>query len=87
MSPRTTISSQKRIERAQQMLAQTDLSLAEIAYAVGFSDQSHLARHFRRVARDYASRVSAVATLGHNEDLQGRRAMPRARQDRLIVTY
>ena len=38
---------QKRIERAQQMLAQTDLSLAEIAYAVGFSDQGHLARHFR----------------------------------------
>src|SRR6516165_5080392 len=38
---------QKRLERAQQMLAQTDLSLAEIAYAVGFSDQGHLARHFR----------------------------------------
>ena len=38
---------QKRVERAQQMLAQTDLSLAEIAGAVGFSDQSHLARHFR----------------------------------------
>jgi transcriptional regulator of acetoin/glycerol metabolism len=38
---------QKRIERAQQMLAQTDLPLAEIAYAVGFSDQGHLARHFR----------------------------------------
>jgi AraC-like DNA-binding protein len=38
---------QKRIERAQQMLAQTDLALAEIAYAVGFSDQGHLARHFR----------------------------------------
>ena len=40
---------QKRIERAQQMLAQTDLSLAEIAYAAGFSDQSHLARHFRHM--------------------------------------
>jgi len=38
---------QERIERAQQMLAQTDLPLAEIAYAVGFSDQGHLARHFR----------------------------------------
>jgi transcriptional regulator of acetoin/glycerol metabolism len=38
---------QKRVERAQEMLAQTDLSLAEIAYAAGFSDQSHLARHFR----------------------------------------
>jgi AraC-like DNA-binding protein len=40
---------QKRVERAQQMLAQTDLSLSEIAYAAGFSDQSHLARHFRQM--------------------------------------
>ena len=37
----------KRVERAQEMLAETDLSLSEIAYAAGFSDQSHLARHFR----------------------------------------
>jgi AraC-like DNA-binding protein len=40
---------QKRVERAQDMLAKTDLSLSEIAYAVGFSDQSHLARHFRQM--------------------------------------
>jgi transcriptional regulator of acetoin/glycerol metabolism len=40
---------QKRVERAQKMLAQTDLSLSEIAFAAGFSDQSHLARHFRHV--------------------------------------
>jgi transcriptional regulator of acetoin/glycerol metabolism/AraC-like DNA-binding protein len=40
---------QKRVERAQEMLVQTDLSLAEIAYAAGFSDQSHLARHFRHI--------------------------------------
>ncbi len=40
---------QKRVERAQEMLAQTDLSLSEIAYAAGFSDQSHLARHFRHI--------------------------------------
>ena len=39
---------QKRVQRAQEMLAHTALSLSEIAYAVGFSDQSHLARHFRR---------------------------------------
>ena len=37
---------QKRVERAQEMLVQTDLSLAEIAIAVGFFDQGHLARHF-----------------------------------------
>jgi AraC-like DNA-binding protein len=40
---------QKRVERAQEMLAKTDLSLAEIAYAAGFSDQSHLSRHFRHM--------------------------------------
>ena len=40
---------QKRVERAQEMLVQTDLSLAEIAFAVGFFDQSHLARHFRHM--------------------------------------
>jgi AraC-like DNA-binding protein len=40
---------QKRVERAQEMLARTDLSLSEIAYATGFSDQSHLARHFRHM--------------------------------------
>ena len=40
---------QKRVERAQEMLAKTDLPLSEIAYATGFSDPSHLARHFRRM--------------------------------------
>jgi AraC-like DNA-binding protein len=40
---------QKRVERAQDMLAHSALSLSEIAYAVGFSDQSHLARHFRQM--------------------------------------
>jgi AraC-like DNA-binding protein len=39
----------KRVERAQEMLVQTDLPLAEIAYAVGFVDQGHLARHFRHL--------------------------------------
>jgi transcriptional regulator GlxA family with amidase domain len=40
---------QKRVERAREMLVQTDLSLAEIAFAVGFFDQGHLARHFRHM--------------------------------------
>ena len=40
---------QKRVERAQDMLARTDLSLSEIALAAGFSDQSHLARHFHQM--------------------------------------
>jgi AraC-like DNA-binding protein/PAS domain-containing protein len=38
---------QRRIERAQELLTGTNLSLAEIALGTGFSDQSHFARHFR----------------------------------------
>jgi AraC-like DNA-binding protein len=38
---------QRRIERAQELLAHSDMSLSEIAGATGFSDQSHLARQFR----------------------------------------
>jgi transcriptional regulator of acetoin/glycerol metabolism/AraC-like DNA-binding protein len=40
---------QRRVERAQDLLARTDLALSEIAVAAGFSDQSHLARHFRQM--------------------------------------
>ena len=39
-----------RIERAAHQLAETDLSLAEIALAAGFSDQSHFSNLFRRHA-------------------------------------
>jgi AraC-like DNA-binding protein len=40
---------QQRIERAQELLARTELSLSEVALATGFSDQSHFARHFRQM--------------------------------------
>jgi transcriptional regulator GlxA family with amidase domain len=30
-------------------LARTEVPVAEIAFATGFSDQSHLARHFRQI--------------------------------------
>jgi AraC-like DNA-binding protein len=40
---------QRRVERAKEMLVQTDLPLAEIALAAGFFDQGHLARHFRHM--------------------------------------
>src|SRR5215831_13938417 len=39
---------ERRVSRAQEMMARTELSLAEIALATGFSDQSHFARHFRQ---------------------------------------
>jgi AraC-like DNA-binding protein len=38
----------QRLERADHMLRETELPLSQIAAATGFSDQSHLARHFRR---------------------------------------
>jgi AraC family transcriptional regulator len=39
----------QRVERARQLLLQGDLSLAAIATAVGFCDQSHFTMHFRRI--------------------------------------
>jgi AraC-like DNA-binding protein len=38
---------QRRLERAKGLLAETDLSLAQIALKSGFSDQSHFSRRFR----------------------------------------
>lgn len=37
----------QRLEKAQALIAGTDVPLAEIALATGFSDQSHLSRRFR----------------------------------------
>jgi AraC family transcriptional regulator len=41
---------QRRIDRAKDMLMAGKLSIAEIAFATGFSHQSHLARHMRRAS-------------------------------------
>jgi transcriptional regulator GlxA family with amidase domain len=38
---------QRRVRRVQELLADTDLTLSEIAFACGFSNQSHCARRFR----------------------------------------
>ena len=40
---------QRRVERANFLLSKGDLTLAEVAGAVGFADQSHLDRHFKRI--------------------------------------
>lgn len=39
----------QRVELAQRELATTDRTLAEIAYAAGFSDQSHFSRVFKQL--------------------------------------
>lgn len=38
---------QQRIERAKSLLSHSNLAIAEIALECGFSNQSHLAKHFR----------------------------------------
>ncbi len=40
---------QQRVERAKHLLLHSRLSIAEIAAHVGFADQSHLNRHFKRL--------------------------------------
>ena len=39
---------QHRLDMARQLLRQTSLSVADIAANLGFTDEAHLARHFRR---------------------------------------
>ena len=39
----------KRVERAKELLANTELTLFEVALSVGFADQSHLAKHTKRL--------------------------------------
>lgn len=40
---------QQRVKRAKLLLLKTDLAIADIALQVGFSNQSHLTRHFKRL--------------------------------------
>ncbi len=40
---------QRRIDKAKYLLEQTELSMAEIAFRVGFCDQSHFTRCFKRL--------------------------------------
>lgn len=53
-----------RIERAKQMLLQDDRPVCEIAAALGFCDQSHLTRTFRRLTgltpREFARQHAGV---------------------------
>jgi AraC family transcriptional regulator len=50
---------QRRIERAKVLLTVTKLPVAEVAYRVGFSNQSHFTAHFRKATgvtpKDYRS--------------------------------
>jgi len=48
VSPRRYVV-QYRVRRARQLLTSTDMSLAEIADAVGFSNPSHCIQYFRAI--------------------------------------
>lgn len=50
MTP-TNYIAERRIERAKQLMQETDLPIAEIALRTGFSSQSHFTTSFRRLAR------------------------------------
>ena len=53
---------QFRVSKAQTLMAETNVSLAEIGYAVGFSDQSYFGQVFRKflrtTPRDYRLRLN-----------------------------
>lgn len=40
---------QQRVEQAKLLLLKTDLAIADVALQVGFSNQSHLTRHFKHI--------------------------------------
>jgi AraC family transcriptional regulator len=40
---------QQRVERAKQLLKQSNLSIVEIALECGFANQTHLTKHFRNL--------------------------------------
>ncbi|WP_277128053.1 helix-turn-helix domain-containing protein [Chlorogloeopsis fritschii] len=40
---------QCRVDRAKQLLRQGELSIAEIAFSLGFTHQSHFSYHFKRL--------------------------------------
>lgn len=62
---------ERRVEAAERLLADGTLSLKEIATQVGFADQSHLTRHFKRLRglppRAYFARRKNVQSERTNE--------------------
>ena len=54
----------RRVERAKQLLqAGPDLSLAEVALSAGFSDQSQLSHHFKRLVGVTAGQFRTPARI------------------------
>ena len=47
LTPRNYLT-RRRLQRTMELLSTTDMPISEIAFAAGFADQSHCARHFRQ---------------------------------------
>lgn len=60
----TDLVTERRMEKAQELLAHTTLRISEIAEAVGFEDGAYFARRFKQcydvAPRDYRSKVTAI---------------------------
>ncbi|MFN6453016.1 MAG: SDR family NAD(P)-dependent oxidoreductase [Nostoc sp. EfeVER01] len=54
---------QQRVERAKVLLKTTDLAIASIALKVGFSSQSHLTQHFKRLTGVTPKQVSKITRI------------------------
>jgi AraC family transcriptional regulator len=59
---------QRRVERANFLLMKGDITLPQVARVVGFADQSHLDRHFKRIMG-----VSPNVVLRDGKNVQKRR--------------
>jgi AraC family transcriptional regulator len=54
---------QQRVERAKELLKTTDLAIASIAFQVGFSSQSHLTQHFKRLTGSTPKQASKIVRI------------------------
>lgn len=54
---------QQRVERAKLLLTTTDLAIANVAFQVGFSSQSHLTQHFKRLTGMTPKQVSRTIRI------------------------
>jgi AraC family transcriptional regulator len=54
---------QQRVERAKVLLTTTHLEIASIAFQVGFSSQSHLTQHFKRLTGSTPKQVSKIVRI------------------------
>ncbi|MBI4195179.1 MAG: helix-turn-helix transcriptional regulator [Betaproteobacteria bacterium] len=60
----TDLVTERRMEKAQELLVHTTMRISEVAEAVGFEDEAYFARRFRQcfdiAPRDYRSRAAAA---------------------------